>query len=154
MILPKEIQKLYKEAHYSQTASKLEQLAFAHMIDSADYTKHIRRIKKYYTKKTEKIHQLIKANFMDIGKLIRNDSGFNVLIELNIEGFKENKSNLLRESELVEKANEIGIGITVLHDYAIRYQGKPTLILNYRGIGFSDMETGIVLLANLLRNSL
>ncbi|MDA3846248.1 MAG: PLP-dependent aminotransferase family protein [Vallitaleaceae bacterium] len=164
IILPKGLQEAFQHVRYAGSASKLEQLAFAHMIETGDYRRHINRMKKHYAKKTDYIHQVLVKELKGLGTIIKNQSGLNVLIRLDKleqlgKGEEERLSIESFEKDIIIRAREQGIHISGLHEYtyASAYAGAnesahvsvyegveaPTLVLNYRGIEIDVIESAI-----------
>lgn len=144
MILPSKLDQLYKAKKFPQSASLVDQLAFSRMIESGDYQRHINRMKKYYKKKTEYIHELLDKHlgYCDIKK---NKSGLNVLV-----GLKYLKSGI-REQDILFACNEKGVRIRFLNELIEQYKTSPTIVLNYRGISTKDMEKGIAIISEVLQ---
>lgn len=139
MILPNTLMaSYYKERHkYAQTASKLEQLALAKMMEKGDFERHIRKIKNRYSKKNEYTIKCIQKKLSDFVDIIDTNSGLNILLKLKIK---------VNEYELVQQLKKEGINISSLNEYRLKpqYNPYPILILNYRGIPYNKILDGLI----------
>ncbi|GMQ58904.1 PLP-dependent aminotransferase family protein [Vallitalea sediminicola] len=138
MILPGKLLNLYDESknRYTQTTSKTEQLALALFMKEGMFEKHIRRLKKNYTKKNQILIQAIKkymGNKVEIGGM---DSGLHMLINVTTD---------LEEKDIIEKALDNEILISCISEYTIvkKIQKNPIIILSYKGIDVNNIEKAI-----------
>lgn len=146
MVLPEKLANIYLEMFRNrvQSASKLEQLALANMLQSGDFAKHIRKLRKAYKLKNQKLAQLTKKHMSDIAKFEIPTAGVTAIIHLN-KGVPKKAF-----SELCSK-NNINIGL--LSEYMIGKSSKTLekkLVLNYRGISEIDMDVGLEKLKELI----
>lgn len=146
MVLPDTLNRLLSdyEDMFSQSASILEQMALAHLIDSGDFEKHIRRIRKNYAKKQGAMLRLMDTYLPKEVTPMYGKSGLMILIRL---------PKGVMEGDVVEICRKRGIIISGLTDYLINdIKGLgQQLVLSYRGIDPLLMEEGIKKLGNVLR---
>lgn len=85
MILPQPILKLYASSKslFSQSSSKMEQLALARFMEEGYLEKHLRKIKKIYYRKNELIVKFIKENARGKINILGHDSGLHMMFEIN-----------------------------------------------------------------------
>lgn len=144
MVLPKPLLNLYEEHEilFSQTSSKLEQLALASLIESGDFQRHIKRIRKIYANKQQCVLSAISRHNPSNLKVYYQKGGLQLLLEL------KDKS----EEEVVKKCLESGILVHGLNEY--RHQksasNPPFIVINFRGIETARVEEAVIkLMANL-----
>ncbi|GMQ62913.1 MocR-like pyridoxine biosynthesis transcription factor PdxR [Vallitalea maricola] len=147
MILPSKLINLYNESknRYTQTTSKTEQLALALFMKEGMFEKHIRRLKKNYTKKNQILIQAIKNYMGDKVQIGGMDSGLHMLI---------NVDSKLSEQQIIEMALDNEILISGISEYTIvkKFQKNPILILSYKGIDINDIEKAIRSLSKICFN--
>lgn len=145
MILPDELmcKFLNQKIRYAQTASKLEQLALAKMMESGDFERHIRKIKNRYAKKSEYTIKCILKHLGNSVDIVGTNSGLNILLKLKIR---------VDESIIVEELKKEGINIASMNEYRMNAleNAFPILILNFRGISSSKISEGIIRINHVL----
>lgn len=139
MILPDELLKLYQlsQFDYTQTASKLEQLALANMIETGNFEKHIRKIRKKYAEKSDSIIKLLRLRLGEQITIVGVNPGLNILIQINIE---------IDEERIIQELKQKGINIAGIQEYSLKKEAQkyPILVLTFRGTIMSQIETGII----------
>ena len=145
MVLPRALNQLYTDniEYYSQTASKLEQLALSKLIDSGDFDRHVKKIRNYYAKKQGNVLKCIKVHLPKEVIPEHGKAGLQIMLRLP-DGWDEMAVVLACEDQ--------GIGISGLSFYRSikKKPSKPYLILGYRGIDEKRMESGIRELGKVL----
>ena len=122
-------------AMHPQTASKLEQLALARLIDSGDFERHIRRLRKLYSRKQEKLLMLAEDYLPPSVKAIKVKAGLQILLSL---------PKGMDERTVVERCREASVKISGLDEYMVGESHWPAhLVLSFRGIESESMATGI-----------
>ncbi|PKM52386.1 MAG: hypothetical protein CVV02_01140 [Firmicutes bacterium HGW-Firmicutes-7] len=147
MILPDELMNCYQKDKnkYAQTASKLEQLALANMMESGDFEKHIRKIRINYSKKSEYTIKCIEKKLKDKVEIIGMNSGLNILIKL-----KRNRN----EREVIEQLKKQGVHVAGISEYRMASSKKdnPILILSFRGIAMNKINDGIIKICKIIES--
>ncbi|PKM67118.1 MAG: GntR family transcriptional regulator [Firmicutes bacterium HGW-Firmicutes-2] len=145
MVLPQALNQHYAKnmEYFSQTASKLEQLALSKLIESGDFDRHVRKIRNYYAKKQGNVLKYIKAHVPKVVIPEHGKAGLQIMLKLP-DGWDE--------TEIVLACELKGIGISSLGVYRSieKKPSKPYLILGYRGIDEKRMEDGIKKLGMVL----
>ncbi|MCF8018694.1 MAG: PLP-dependent aminotransferase family protein [Vallitaleaceae bacterium] len=145
MVLPSTLNQHYAKniEYFSQTASKLEQLALSKLIESGDFDRHVRKIRNYYAKKQGNVLKYIKAHLPKDVIPEHGKAGLQIMLKLP-DGWDE--------AAVVMACENKGIGISGLGVYrSIKKKlSKPYLILGYRGIDENRMEDGIKELGKVL----
>jgi len=151
VVLPEVINKVYNKIFKDkiQGTSKLEQLALANMIQSGDFSRHIRKLRKNYRHKYQYLKQLCHKHLQAYCHIILPDAGLMVILELKKAIPKDLFSTLCQQRALkiacindfmIEEKNQQSSGIATIQ----------TLVLNYRGINESDLEIGILKVKELI----
>lgn len=138
MVLPDKLNKLFDENSFlfTQTASKLEQLALSKLIISGDFERHIRKIRKNYARKQTHILECIHKWLPPEVTPIYGRAGLQIMLLL---------PNHIKEKEVIEACKSKSILIGCLSEYRIVQKDyyKQCLIVSYRGIAATDVEKGI-----------
>lgn len=123
-------------AMYPQTASKVEQLALAHMMTSGDFDRHIRRIRKHYSKKRELATRCLRQLLPEGFQVRQIKAGLQIIVTLP-EG--------IEEKALVAAGQAMSVNTNGLGAYFFRSRGlwPPSLVIGIRGIEEADMVAGI-----------
>lgn len=144
IILPTELMEVYlkNKEKYTQTTSKVEQLTLAKFMKEGLFEKHIKRLKKNYSKKNQLLIKTVKKHMKDRVVIGGQKSGFNLLLKLGTT--KE-------ESQIVQEAKEKGLIVSGISEYMIvqKKKKKPIIILSYRGIDAKDIDKSISILSEI-----
>lgn len=144
MLLPNKLMELFNsdKEKYAQTASKLEQLALAHMMEVGDFEKHIRKVRKNYAKKNDYTFKLVEHHLSEFIEIMGINSGLNILLKLKFT---------CDDAQLVSTLKKEGINISSIseHSITLRENKRPILILSFRGIEKEHIEQGIIKMGNI-----
>lgn len=99
LILPSKLLKEYKKIknNYSQGVSKLEQLTLEKFIKEGFYQKHIKKIRKLYSEKANKITNHIFKNYKNKINVVSDTSGLFLVLEINSNKTEEYLADIFRE---------------------------------------------------------
>ncbi len=138
MVLPRTLNRRFNamDGMYPQTASKLEQLALARLIETGDFDKHIRRLRKLYTRKQKYIESKLSHYLPEEIKIRRIKAGLQMLIAL---------PQSVTEAAMVEACDAMSVKVNGLSSYGISSQKeeKGHLVIGFRGIPGDDIDEGI-----------
>ncbi|WP_206023800.1 MocR-like pyridoxine biosynthesis transcription factor PdxR [Saccharibacillus alkalitolerans] len=144
LVLPPSLTVRYsrKFAHYHQSASPVIQKAIAGFMQSGEFEKHIRRMRKAYHRKHQALLKSIKQYMGSQADIVGEKSGLHILLKLN------NASAF----ETAEKALQKGVKVHSLSDYWSEPNAEADgyLMLGFGGLSAEDIETGIRSLAACL----
>lgn len=137
MILPDPLMQKFNSVlmRYSQSVSKIEQLALALYMEEGAFERHIRRIKKIYGRKNQLLIEAFKQHETDLVKLIGQESGLHVT--LRFDPSVDTKS-------VVEQCVAVGITLEVIEGY----QNEQVIVFSYSGVPDADMEAVV---SNIVR---
>lgn len=127
----------------TQTASKLEQLALATMIESGDLAKHVRRIRKDYRKKNRYLEELLEAYIAPITSYRLPPAGLNVIIDLPKPVAKRSVMDAFQKAH-------IGVALMSNYEWGNVAETETSIVLNYRGISYSELKQGLLIIKEIL----
>jgi len=143
MILPESLMEKFKTLlpRYSQSVSKIEQLALEHFMVDGAFERHIRRIKKIYGRKNQVLIEAFKKNESPYIQLIGKGSGLHVTLSFDV---------CVRVKRVIEDAKELGI---ILEEIAGYKQGN-IVVFSYSGIPDHEMDHVVSKLVALTEHNL
>ncbi|MEG6533855.1 MocR-like pyridoxine biosynthesis transcription factor PdxR [Caldifermentibacillus hisashii] len=138
MVLPEQLLKSFQThfQSYEQPVSKILQKTVALFMQEGYWQKHLRRMRHIYQKKHETLHQSIRKFMGEQVKIIGEESGLHLLIEV------KNGDN---EETLIEKAKSSGVKIYPTAKYWMNQnQAKdPLLLVGFGGLSETEITEGI-----------
>ena len=138
MILPESILKYYRinKELYSQSSSKIEQLTLAKFMEEGYLKKHLRKIKKIYSRKNERIVQFIRQNGKGKINILGHDSGLHMMFEIK---------SVKPPSEILKQAKEEKIYLELVEEFQ---RDKLVVVFTYSGIEEDKIENVLDALVN------
>ncbi|KMY51646.1 PLP-dependent aminotransferase family protein [Peribacillus loiseleuriae] len=141
LILPPDLLKVYHQnfSGYKHTVPRIIQEALYQFIDNGHWERHINKMRTIYRKKNHILTEVIQQHFDNRVTVIGEKSGLHILLQIN---------NGLSETELVERATQVGVNIypTSLYYEKGKYSHEPTILLGYGGLSHEELQEGILLL--------
>lgn len=130
MILPHTIKEEYEQIQkiYNQSASKVDQYALAKFMREGHFDRHLRKLRKIYTRKKEELLKGIVRYMGDQITVYGAESGLHVLLEL--------KTSLTME-DIIEVAERTGVMVKPIS--TDRQRKNPMILLAYGGIPLEDI---------------
>ena len=143
LVLPQSLSEVLKnnEGYQIQSASKLEQLALASMIENGDFGKHLRRVRKNYKEKYQRLAYLLEKHLTEYCLIHIPPAGISALLTLK----KHCEEAVLRDA-----LKKRGIELSLLSEYLIHKRDTETLVLNYRGIPQWNLEKAVLTIKEVL----
>jgi len=137
VVIPPSLMDAYSKMkrRYSQTVSKIEQLALAHFMKEGYFDRHIRRIKKRYGKKNQKLIDALRKKENDKFSIIGKSSGLHVMFSF------EKRIDVLALSKAMYRH-----GIKI--DTAGVFEGKKIAVLSYSGLEDSAIEQVVTMIVD------
>ena len=128
MILPLRLLEDYIKISkkYTQSSSKLEQLTLAQFIGEGHIDKHLRKIKRIYSKKRDLLKNYLETVWGDDIELISADSGLHTVISLKSQ---------CNAHEIVDFFKSKGLHVSVINNYEHCFE----ISLSYSGIPFDSL---------------
>lgn len=129
MILPESLMAKFEAIlpRYSQSVSKIEQLALENFMSEGAFERHIRRIKKIYGRKNALLIDAFKRNESPLVELIGKGSGLHVTLSFDTH---------VNIKKVIESCLQMGI---VLEEIAGYKQGN-IVVFSYSGVPDHAME--------------
>ncbi len=142
MVLPEPLLQKFNliKERYSQTVSKIEQLALANYMSEGYFERHIRRIKKIYGRKNQLLIDAFKIHQNPYFELIGKESGLHVMLSF---------SRTVNKEKVVKEAELIGLKLEGISDY----EGSDILVLSYSGLADQEIEPVIGKLSQIIFES-
>ncbi|NDL67981.1 PLP-dependent aminotransferase family protein [Anaerotalea alkaliphila] len=145
ILLPPGLMEDFRECNgkKAQTASTLEQLTLASFMASGDYERLVRRVRKFFSKKQERLIRLLETHLEGEVEILESDGGLNLLLQTSAG---------IDLERLRETCRQKGLAFGTLGDYSLRPGGDTqVMVLGFRGIPEERMEAGIRLLGEVFR---
>lgn len=138
MVLPAEMAEMFSSmaGDYSQTCSKLEQLTLAMFMETGNYQTHIKKLRKLYSQKLNKVVEVFNEKGRDFIEVKNTNSGINVILKVNSSKSSE---------ELKKEAENSGIPLSIINKDGV-------FIFYYNQIPLSDIPKAIGGLISLWRS--
>lgn len=129
MILPHSLMPIFEamKSRYSQSVSKIEQLALANFMKEGAFERHIRRIKKIYGRKNQLLVDAFQNNPSPLFELIGMGSGVHVMLRF------KNQVNII---EMMNATKQLGIVFEGINGF----DQKNIIVFSYSGIPDHQIE--------------
>lgn len=129
-------------AAYNQFVSPIIQRAMALFMQSGEFEKHIRRMRKMYQRKHQSLLSSIEQYMGTQVKIVGEKSGLHILLKLNG----------ITASKLIENGLQKGVKV---YDPSMFWlnpnpEGNSYIMLGFGGLSIEEIEKGIRLLASCL----
>lgn len=136
------VQYTSKFGHYNQSVSPIIQRAMALFIESGEFEKHIRRMRKSYQRKHQALLRNIEQNMGTKVNIIGENSGLHILL----------KVNTVSSFELIEAALQKGVKVYSPSKFWLypTSESDTYIMLGFGGLSIEEIEKGIRLLASCL----
>ena len=145
MILPEKLAEDCKKVseRFPSPVPSFEQYVMARFIKEGYFERHVRRMKKYYEDKGQKLlHLLQKAEDIPIADIKGGKHGTHILLKLNTE---------LTDTELIWEAKKQGIRVQCLSQFCTEKEKRydRTLILSYSDLMEENMKEAVKRLSKI-----
>lgn len=141
MILPENLfaKYLFQLGGYSQTSSKIEQIALSLFMKEGLFEKHIRKLRKIYAKKNQILTEAIDRIMGDRVEIAGRETGLHVLLKIK---------SAYDSDEIAKLAEKVGVKVIPLSHYSMKTTPTqyPLVLLSYGGIPREHIEPAIRLL--------
>ncbi|MFA9458315.1 PLP-dependent aminotransferase family protein [Halalkalibacter sp. AB-rgal2] len=144
IVLPPSLMVQYsrKFAVYNQTVSPIIQRAIALFMQSGEFERHIRRMRKLYQRKHQALLRSIEHYMGTQAKIVGEKSGLHILLKL--KG--------ITALELIERGLKKGVNVYSPAQYWIHPppEAHSYIMLGFGGLSIDEIENGVRLLASCL----
>ncbi|ATO12609.1 GntR family transcriptional regulator [Micromonospora sp. WMMA2032] len=123
--------------------SGLDQLAFARLVDTGAFDRHLRRLRAEFQRRRQAVHQHV-ARHLPGASPLSGDGGLQTYLVL---------PRWCAEESMVEAARRRSVLVRGGRFYALRHDDRPpALVLGYTGVRGSDLGRGLAGLATAYRD--
>ena len=138
MVMPKKYLKRYYniKSKYTNTCSKIAQIALANFIKEGQFEKHLKRINKIYKQKNIIISNYIKNNYGNKLIIKNNESGFHMILEY--------KASV--KIDIIKQFHDEFLNIEIINTQ----NNEFTFLFNYTGIKNEEIPIIIEKMAKIL----
>lgn len=121
---------------YDQLASPIFQKTLQWFMETGDFERHMRKMRRMYHKKHDLLLQSVRHVLQDLVELIGTGSGLHILLRVR---------NGMSEDQLVQTARQAGVHVYPVSVYALqpRLAVASTVLLGFGGLSETDIRTGI-----------
>ncbi|MBZ9536450.1 PLP-dependent aminotransferase family protein [Cytobacillus oceanisediminis] len=146
VILPEELVDSFEKIKWfsDRHTSSLEQLVLAHFIREGYLDRHVRKMKKIYKEKRERLVAAIQQNFHN-ATIIGKSAGMHLVVEIPDIDF---------HSALIHKMEQFGVKVYPIEQYSLeKGKHKERIVMGYGGLSLEEMEKGVHLLRRMLEEN-
>ena len=146
VILPEELVDSFEKIKWfsDRHTSSLEQLVLAHFIREGYLDRHVRKMKKIYKEKRERLVAAIQQNFHN-ATIIGKSAGMHLVVEIPGIDF---------HSALIHKMEQFGVKVYPIEQYSLeKGKHKERIVMGYGGLSLEEMEKGVHLLRRMLEEN-
>lgn len=136
------VQYLRKFSSYNQSVSPIIQRAMAQFMQSGEFERHIRRMRKLYQKKHQTLLKSIEQYMGTKVKIVGEKSGLHILLKL--KG--------ITAIELIERGLKKGVKVysPAMFWHHPSLESNSYIMLGFGGLSIEEIENGVRLLASCL----
>jgi len=142
-ILPEELVDSFEQIKWfsDRHTSSLEQLVLARFIKEGYLDRHVRKMKKIYKEKRERLVSAIQQNFQ-YATIIGKSAGMHLVVEIPGIDF---------QPALIHKIQESGVKVYPIEQYSLeKGKHKDRFVMGYGGLTLEEIEAGVQLLRKTL----
>ncbi|PAE11199.1 GntR family transcriptional regulator [Niallia circulans] len=143
VILPEELISDFEQLKWfsDRHTSSLEQLVLARFIREGYLDRHVRKMKKIYKEKRERLVLAIQQNF-EYATIIGKSAGMHLVVEIPDTDF---------HSTFIHKIEENGVKVYPIEQYSlVKGKHKSRIVMGYGGLSLEQIEKGVRLLREIL----
>jgi GntR family transcriptional regulator/MocR family aminotransferase len=116
------------------------QLALAALIDDGLLARHVRKMRREYAARHERILATLTRDFADWLEPVPSVTGMHLAAKLRVRN----------EASIADRAAASGVGFDRLSNYYV-HRPKPGIVLGYGGIALGDIDEGLRRLRRVMR---
>lgn len=122
-------------------ASAMPQQALSEFIDSGEFYRHLRRVRRIYAERRRHLLSRLAAEFSDFGHAPDHGAGMQIVFHLRPG---------LRDAEICARAETAGLGLQPLSDFAVETGGLNGLVLGCCHMQEQEIDLGLAHLSRIL----
>lgn len=143
VILPEELVDSFELIKWfsDRHTSSLEQLVLAQFIREGYLDRHVRKMKKIYREKRERLVSAIQHNFQD-ATIIGKSAGMHLVVEIPGVDFRPS---------FIHKMEQSGVKVYPIEQYSLeKGKHKERIVMGYGGLSLEEIEKGVRLLRKVI----
>ena len=143
MILPRSIIKSFErnKRRMTPSASKIDQLTLAKLMEEGHYERHLRRIRKIYRKKNQLLSDFLALHGQGWLEVLGMESGVHLILELK---------KPVQMTQLISRAKAKGIYLEAIGS---EHENRQQLLFQYSGIPYGGITEVCMELLRALKGS-
>ncbi len=146
MVLPQKLMDMYVNSmnFYSCSVSAFEQYAMAEFMKKGYFERHIRRMKKFYKEKRDRVLEIFsKSKLMERVDIVEYDAGSHFLMRID---------TALTDTQIKWYAKEAGVKIELLSEFSKNNKEmyQHNIIINYSDVEEDALKTAVEKLEEVL----
>ncbi|WP_226892613.1 PLP-dependent aminotransferase family protein [Phycobacter azelaicus] len=122
-------------------ASVMPQQALAAFIDSGEFYRHLRRMRRIYAERRKHLLSRLAAEFAEFGHALDQGAGMQIVFHLRPG---------LNDAEICLRAKGAGLGLQPLSGFAVKADGLNGLVLGCCHMNEQEVDLGLTRLAQIL----
>lgn len=142
MVVPPDLVHVFSHGKWltDRHSPLLEQQVLADFIDQGHLERHTRRMRKVYEQRRGGLISALRRHFGKRVHVVGEDAGIHLLVHFDTQ---------LSESEIVERAMKLGVGIIPSMHFATHRAGA-SFIMNYGALSLDQISEGVKRLAQVI----
>lgn len=142
LVVPKNLQSLFGRAKWlcDRQSPLIEQQVLTDFINEGHLERHIRKMRNLYDLRRQTLVAALQKYFGQKVTISGENAGIHLTIEI--------KTNL-NDEEAIEKARQVGVGLTSLQKYYLQTKNKGEFLLGYSELDEWQIKEGIRRLASV-----
>jgi len=151
LVVPKDLTDPFRHARAAldDHPSSIAQPAMTTFIEEGYFAAHLRRMRKLYAARQNKLAQLLDVHLSDLLEIMPSEAGMHLVADL-----KPSLRARMNDVEAVEIAAGAGINVAALSGYYVDKPKRQGLLLGYAAVQENKMEAGVIKLSEALRAEL
>ena len=125
---------------FGPKASSMPQLALARFMQSGEFYRHLRRVRRIYGERRKFLLNRLTKDFSEFGSFTDYQAGMQVVLNLEPN---------LKDTEIAEAASKAGLRILALSDCADGKSDYNGLVLGYCGFSIECLDASLKKLQNI-----
>tara|TARA_R110002020_G_scaffold152976_1_gene332094 strand:- start:3676 stop:5094 length:1419 start_codon:yes stop_codon:yes gene_type:complete len=138
VILPNSLRSALQRAKYVSdwTTSTLEQAALSRLIDDGGFVRHLKRARRVYSARHQRIVDTMASDFSHHLKLMPSTTGLHVAAMAKLASVDE-------LAAVAARASSLGVEVNQVSSFAVGGAVRPGLMLGYGAIATEQIDEGL-----------
>lgn len=146
LVLPPDLVRVFCHAKWlaDRQSPLLEQYVLADFITEGHLERHIRKMRHLYDQRRQTLVKALLDHFSQHVSIMGENAGMHLMIKLNL---------LLGDADVIERANQVGIGLTSASSYYLGDSRQGQFILGYAELNETQIKEGIYQFSRIFNES-